>query len=86
MNISKLEQRVLHVLARGGVIRHERDARGRIADVTCFTGDGLVLADCTMAVFARLRRRRLIRSEGGAPYRISREGRLAVRSQPDNRA
>lgn len=86
MNISRLEQRVLHVLARGGMIRHDRDSRGKIAAVTCFTGDGLVLADCTPAVFARLRRRRLIRSEGGGPYRISREGRLAVRAQPDNRA
>lgn len=83
MNISRPEQRVLHVLALGGAIRHERDGR-RIYAVTCLTRDGLVLADCTLPVFARLRRRGLIESRGGAPYRISRAGRLAVRAQPDN--
>lgn len=83
MNISRTEQRVLHVLALGGAIRHERDGR-RIAAVTCLTRDGLVLADCTLPVFARLRRRGLIESRGGGPYRISRAGRLAVRAQPDN--
>ncbi|THD81190.1 hypothetical protein E7811_17125 [Aliigemmobacter aestuarii] len=84
MNISKAEQRVLHVLALGGLIRHEFDDRGRLSDVTCFTRDGLVLADCDMALFQRLRRRRLIGSLGGAPYRITLKGRRAVRAQPDN--
>jgi uncharacterized protein YjhX (UPF0386 family) len=37
-----------------------------------------------MHVFQRLRRRQLIASEGGAPYRISRRGLAAVRSQLDN--
>jgi uncharacterized protein len=85
MNISKSEQRVLHVLAQGGRIQPEKDGR-KIAAVTCFTHDGAVLADCSRAVFTRLRQRRLITSQNGGPYRISRAGRLAVRAQPDNRS
>jgi uncharacterized protein len=85
VNISRTEQRVLHVLAQGGVIRHDRGEGCKVQDVTCVTRDGTILADCGLAVFARLRRRGLIHSRGGGPYRISRAGRLAVRSQADNR-
>ena len=85
MNISKYEQRVLHVLAQGGRIEYERDPKGRISIVDCFNRDGYRLADCTLPVFAKLRKRRLIRSRGGAAYRITREGLLAVRAQLDNR-
>jgi len=86
MNISKIEQRVLHVLAQGGHIRHERrDGCRKIHAVTCFTRDGLVLSDCDITVFARLRRRRLIEARAGGAYRISRKGRLSVRAQSDNR-
>jgi len=85
VNISKREQRVLHVLAQGGMIRYARDERGRVCTVDCFNRDGFRLADCTLPVFTRLRRRRLIRSQGGQPYRITRSGLLAVRAQLDNR-
>ncbi|NKX46369.1 YjhX family toxin [Roseicyclus persicicus] len=85
MNISKPEQRVLHVLAQGGVIRADRGPGGKVTGVLCVTRDGLVLEDCTLPLFQRLRARRLIHSAGGRPYRISRAGRLAVRAQPDNR-
>jgi len=85
VNISKHEQRVLHVLAQGGLIRYRRDAHGKIVEVDCFNRDGLRLVDCSLPVFERLRRRRLIRSHDGQPYRISREGLAAVRSQHDNR-
>ncbi len=84
MNISKLEQRVLHTLAQGGMIRHDRDDAGRITSVLCITRDGMILSDCTLALFQRLRRRRLIGSARGAPYRISDLGRRSVRAQPDN--
>jgi uncharacterized protein len=84
MNISRTEQRVLHVLALGGRIDHSRKGGTKIDDILCVTRDGLVLSDCTMPIFQRLRRKRLIASEGGGPYRISRLGRLSVRAQHDN--
>ena len=83
MNISKLEQRVLHKLAQGGEIRHDQ-IKGRVLAVECVTREGWTLGDCTLEVFQKLRRRRLIRSSGGAPYRISPEGLKAVRAQLDN--
>lgn len=85
MNISKQEQRVLHALAQGGHIRQIKDAAGKIVEVDCFNREGFRLADCTLPVFQRLRRMRLIISLGGSPYRITREGLLAVRAQLDNR-
>jgi len=84
VNISKLEQRVLHVLAQGAFIRHTRDGRDIVA-VDCFTRDGHRLADCTLELFRRLRRRGLIVSRDGGPYRISALGISAVRAQADNR-
>ena len=85
MNISRREQRVLHVLAQGGCIRHERAGNGRIHDVHCFTREGYRLADCTLEVFQKLRRKRLVESKASAPYRISEKGRRSVRAQLDNR-
>lgn len=83
MNISRIEQRVLHVLALGGRIDHARNGT-KIEEILCVTRDGFILADCTLGIFQRLRRKRLIASEGGGPYRISRLGRLSVRAQLDN--
>ena len=85
MNISRLEQRVLHVLAQGGFIRHHRSDNGRIIEILCFTRNGHVLADCTLEVFFKLRRKRLISSRASNPYQISEKGRRSVRSQQDNR-
>lgn len=84
MNISKLEQRVLHVLAQGGFIRHKRDGKD-VIEVDCFSRDGYRLADCTLSLFRRLKQRGLIQSIGGQPYRISRLGLDCVRAQADNR-
>jgi hypothetical protein len=85
MNISKHEQRVLHVLALGGAIHFERAASGKVTAVTCITRDGHILSDFSFAVFDRLRKRRFIRSRGGAPYRVTKQGVMAVRAQIDNR-
>lgn len=84
MNISRFEQRVLHVLALGGRIDPTERQGPKITEVLCISRDGLILSDCSLPVFRRLRRKRLIASAGGGPYRITRLGRLSVRSQPDN--
>lgn len=84
MNISRNEQRALHVLALGGRILHERGDGPKIAAATCVTRDGMVLADFDLTVFHRLRRKRLIESRSGSPYRISKRGRTSVRAQLDN--
>ncbi|MEP3050596.1 MAG: YjhX family toxin [Erythrobacter sp.] len=85
MNISKREQRVLHALAQGGLIRFTRAENGHVTIVDCFNREGFRLADCTLETFNRLKRRRMIRSQSGSPYRITRRGLEAVRSQLDNR-
>lgn len=84
MNISRNEQRVLHALAQGGVIRHQRHG-DRIILAECFTRDGHLLADFSLATFGRLRQRGFVVSRGGSPYRISGTGLRAVRAQLDNR-
>ena len=84
MNISRFEQRVLHVLALGGRIEPTERQGPKITDILCITRDGMILSDCSLPVFRRLRRKRLIASEGGGAYRITRLGRISVRAQPDN--
>jgi uncharacterized protein len=70
----------------GGRIVHRRDKQtGKIVAIDCFTREGFVLADCSLGVFNRLKRRRLIASQDGQPYRITRFGLAAVRPQLDQR-
>ena len=85
MNISRAEQRTLHALAQGGGILIERDDRGHVIGVRCVTRDGLVLTDCTLTVWRKLRAKGLIASLGGGPYRVNREGLARMRAQLDNR-
>ena len=85
MNISKAEQRTLHVLARGGAILVEKNEKGKIIEIDCVTREGWALEDCTLGIFQRLRRRKLIASRNGGPYRVTGLGRRSVRAQLDNR-
>lgn len=85
MDISKDEQRVLHLLAQGGSIHVRKDERRKVADCVVVTRDGWHWNGCPLSVFKKLKRRRLIHSRAGAPYRVTELGLRRVRAQLDNR-
>ncbi|WP_068313865.1 YjhX family toxin [Polycladidibacter hongkongensis] len=85
MDISKAEQRIMHVLAQGGHIKLEKDTRGKIEKLHCVTRDGWYMSGFSLELFRKLKRRRLIASKGGGPYRATRLGRVRVRAELDNR-
>lgn len=66
MNISNYEQRTLHALAQGGRIIFEKNEGGDIVAIDCLTRDGWKLADCTMTIFRKLRRKRFIAARRAA--------------------
>ncbi|CAN7282753.1 MULTISPECIES: YjhX family toxin [unclassified Devosia] len=74
MNISRLERRVLGVLALGGRICLIRDDDGRTTDIECYTREGWVMTDCTLDMFKSMRSKKVISSTRGGPYRITRQG------------
>ena len=84
MDISRLEQRVLHLLAQGGRIEIEKEGR-HVIEVTCLTRDGWRYPGVDLPLFRKLKRRKAVASAGGGPYRITRRGLELVRSQLDNR-
>lgn len=61
-----------------------REGGPKITAVTCFTREGMVLADCDLTVFNRLWRKGMIESRSGGAYRISKRGLSFVRAQLDN--
>ena len=85
MDISREEQRVLHVLAQGGVLEPLKNNRGRIERVVFINRDGFMLPALDMLLFKKLWRRHTIASHAGGPYRITRRGLELVRSDVDNR-
>ncbi len=84
MDISRSEQRVLHLLAQGGRIGIEKQDK-RIADVVCLTRDGWRYPGVDLSLFRKLKRKKAVASSCGGPYRITRKGLELVRSQLDNR-
>ncbi|MEP0234402.1 YjhX family toxin [Roseibium sp.] len=84
MDISKAEQRALHLLAQGGRILVEKDDRGHIIKTSTVTRDGWFWGGCDLTLFRKLKRRRYISSRAGGPYRVTRLGLKRVRAQLNN--
>ncbi|MBN4051794.1 YjhX family toxin [Parvibaculum lavamentivorans] len=84
MNISKPEQKVLHVLARGGRIILERDHDRKIIKVICVTREGWRLTGFSILLFKKLKRRHYICSQNSRPYQITPRGLSVVRGQVNN--
>ena len=85
MDISRDEQRVLHALAQGGLIKRLKTPNGRIAALELFNRDGWRMPFLTLLLFKKLQRKKAIASLDGEPYRITRRGLELVRSEFDNR-
>jgi len=85
MDISRAEQRILHLLAQGGRIEIERGDTKKIDRVICITRDGWRASGLNLQLFRKLKRRRAIASKQGRPYQITKRGLELVRSELDNR-
>lgn len=83
MDISRAEQRILHLLAQGGRIDKYIDENDDKI-VMCFSRDGWHFPQLDLRLFRKLKRKRAIASKGGGPYRITRRGLQLVRAQLDN--
>jgi len=84
MDISRTEQRILHLLAQGGhieIVKHDK----RIVETSCLTREGWLYPGFDLELFRKLKRKRAIASRDGGPYQITRRGLELVRSQLDNR-
>ena len=85
MDISRSEQRILHLLAQGGRIEITKDERKRIITVDCLTRDGWRFQGIDLDLFRKLKRKKAVASSNSGPYRITRRGLELVRSELDNR-
>lgn len=85
MDISRAEQRILHLLAQGGRIELIRDENRKIEKVNCFSRDGWLYSGLDVTLFRKLKQKRAISSSGGKPYRITERGLVLVRAELDNR-
>ena len=85
MDISRAEQRILHLLAQGGRIELTRDDQRKIENVRLITREGWALSGVNLLTFRKLKQKRAIASKDGKPYRITERGLQLVRAEPDNR-
>lgn len=85
MDISRAEQRILHLLAQGGRIELVRDDNRKIEKLSLYTRDGWAFSGLNLETFRKLKRKRAIASTGGKPYRITTRGLELVRGELDNR-
>ncbi|WP_313617862.1 YjhX family toxin [Agrobacterium sp.] len=85
MDISRAEQRILHLLAQGGRIELARDDNRKIEKLSLYTRDGWVFSGLNLETFRKLKRKRAIASANGKPYRITTRGLELVRGELDNR-
>jgi uncharacterized protein len=85
MDISRAEQRILHLLAQGGRIELIRNDQRKIADIKLITREGWLFSDLDLETFRKLKRKRAIRSRQGQPYLVTRRGLELVRAQLNNR-
>lgn len=58
MDISRDEQRILHLLAQGGKILLEKDERKAITDIICLTRDGARYIACDLRLFRKLKQKK----------------------------
>jgi uncharacterized protein YjhX (UPF0386 family) len=62
MDISRIEQRILHLLAQGGRIGIEKNEKKRIASVKCLTRDGWHYPGVDLDLFRKLKRKKAVSS------------------------
>ena len=85
MDISRAEQRILHLLAQGGRIELTRDEDRKIEKLALYTRDGWIFSGLDLLTFRKLKRKRAIASSSAKPYRITTRGLELVRGELDNR-
>jgi len=85
MDISRAEQRILHLLAQGGRIEVTRDDNRKIEKLQLITREGWAFSALDLTTFRKLKQKKAIKSQGGRPYRITERGLVLVRAEQDNR-
>lgn len=85
MDISRAEQRILHLLAQGGRIEITRDDNRKIEKLQLITREGWAFSGLDLVTFRKLKQKKAIKSQGGKPYRITERGLVLVRAEQDNR-
>lgn len=82
MNISRFEQRTLHALAKGGRIIIIRDDSGKVADVECYTREGLAALRLYCGDIQEIEKQEayLFEKQSSLPYYL---GRPACRALPE---